>query len=142
MVVDARAGRPAAPSYNPRWRETQELEVAERSDLGRSDGSADEIEAQFYEALQRGDIDRLMAVWSDEDEMACVHPGGPRVVGATAIRASFEAIFGNGRRSPPSRRSAAGRGPHSTAVHSVLERVDVSGQEGRQSPGSSPPTST
>ena len=28
--------------------------------------SPDEIEQQFYEALQRGDLERLMAVWSDD----------------------------------------------------------------------------
>ena len=50
--------------------------------------SPDEIEHQFYEALQQGDIDKLMATWSDDDEIACVHPGGPRVIGAAAIRAA------------------------------------------------------
>ena len=55
-------------------------------------GSADDVEVEFYEALQRGDIDRLMGLWSDDDEISCVHPGGPRLVGALAIRASFEAI--------------------------------------------------
>ena len=58
-------------------------------------GSPDEIEQQFYEALQRGDIERLMATWSDDEDISCVHPGGPRVVGAVAIRAAFEAIFAN-----------------------------------------------
>ena len=37
-----------------------------------------------------------MAVWADDDEIVCVHPGGPRVIGPAAIRASFEAIFANG----------------------------------------------
>jgi ketosteroid isomerase-like protein len=59
-------------------------------------GSPDDVEAQFYEALQRGDLDKLMAVWADDDEVVCVHPGGGRVIGQAAIRASFEAIFGNG----------------------------------------------
>ena len=44
--------------------------------------SPDDVEAQFYEALQHGDIDRLMAVWSDDDDIACVHPGGARLSGA------------------------------------------------------------
>ena len=59
-------------------------------------GSADDIEAAFYEALQKGDLEKLMACWADEDDIVCVHPGGPRIIGATAIRASFEAMFENG----------------------------------------------
>src|SRR5437763_5751078 len=94
-------------------------------------GSPDDIEAQFYEALQRGDIDRLMAVWSDDDEIACVHPGGPRLIGATAIRASFEAVFGNGavNAQPEQVRRVQS---HSSAVHNLLERVEVMGTEGPQ----------
>jgi len=56
----------------------------------------DDVEAQFYEALREADIGKLMAVWSDDDDIVCVHPGGPRVIGTRAIRASFEAIFERG----------------------------------------------
>ena len=92
----------------------------------------EEIEQQFYEALQRGDIDRLMEVWADDDEINCVHPGGPRVVGAAAIRQAFESIFANG---------AINAHPEKVrrlqtldcAVHSVLERVQVMTDEGPQS---------
>jgi len=92
----------------------------------------DQIEAQFYEALQSGDIERLMAAWSDDDEIVCVHPGGPWVVGAAAIRASFEAIFANGviplRPEQVKRIESAG-----CAVHHVLERVDIATADGPQS---------
>jgi hypothetical protein len=37
-----------------------------------------------------------MACWADEDEIVCVHPGGPRLVGAQAIRVAFEAMFAQG----------------------------------------------
>jgi len=37
-----------------------------------------------------------MACWADEDDVACVHPGGPRLLGLATIRASFEALFANG----------------------------------------------
>jgi ketosteroid isomerase-like protein len=95
-------------------------------------GSPDDIETQFYEALQRGDIDRLMAVWSDDDEIVCVHPGGPRLVGAAAIRASFETIFANGAvdAQPERQRRVLS---HSSAVHNVLERVQVMADDGPQS---------
>ena len=59
-------------------------------------GTADDIEAAFYEALQKGDIELLMACWADEDDVVCVHPGGPRMVGVGAIRAGFEAMFAHG----------------------------------------------
>jgi ketosteroid isomerase-like protein len=94
--------------------------------------SPDDIEAQFYEALQRGDIERLMAVWSDDDDICCVHPGGPRLVGAAAIRASFDAMFANGAidaRPDKVRRLQS----NASAVHSVLEQVRVMTPEGVQS---------
>ena len=94
--------------------------------------SPDEIEQQFYEALQRGDIERLMSVWSDDEEISCVHPGGPRVVGAGAIRAAFDAMFANGTinaRPEKVRRLQT----HSCAVHSVLEHIHVMTTEGPQS---------
>jgi ketosteroid isomerase-like protein len=94
-------------------------------------GSPDEIESQFYEALQRGDIDRLMAVWSDDDDIVCVHPGGPRLIGAASIRGSFETIFANGAidAQPEKVRRVVS---HSSAVHNVLERVQVMGSDGPQ----------
>ena len=93
-------------------------------------GSADDVEVEFYEALQRGDIERLMGLWSDDDEISCVHPGGRRLVGAVAIRASFEAMFANGRTIDARPEKVRRLDTHSTAVHSVLERVRVSAPEG------------
>ena len=94
--------------------------------------SPDEIEQQFYEALQRGDIERLMAVWSDDEEISCVHPGGPRVVGAVAIRAAFESIFSNGavNAQPEKVRRLQ---THACAVHSLLEHVQIMTSDGPQS---------
>lgn len=94
-----------------------------------STGNADDIEAAFYEALQSGDIEKLMACWADEDEVVCVHPGGGRLVGLGAIRASFDAMFANGtiQARPEKVRRVEVMGG---SVHSVLERVDVLTEEG------------
>ena len=88
------------------------------------EGDADDIEAAFYDALQNGDLEKLMACWADEDDIFCIHPGGPRVVGATAIRATFEAMFANGavRAWPERVRKTECMG---SCVHSIVERVEV-----------------
>lgn len=94
--------------------------------------SPDDVEAQFYEALQNADIERLMAVWSDDDEIVCVLPGGPRVVGARAIRSSFEAVFAEGG-GIPVRIEHVRRLVHpGTAVHHLQVRLDVETDEGLQ----------
>jgi ketosteroid isomerase-like protein len=93
------------------------------------EGDADDVEAAFYEALQNGDIDKLMSCWADEDDIVCIHPGGPRVVGAMAIRATFESMFSNGSiRAWPER--ARKTRAMAASVHNVLERVEVLGPEG------------
>lgn len=88
------------------------------------EGDADDVEAAFYRALQNADIEKLMACWADEDDIVCIHPGGPRVVGAGAIRATFEAMFANGsiRAWPERVRKTVSV---ASAVHNLLERVEV-----------------
>lgn len=56
----------------------------------------EETEAAFYEAISRADIDAVMALWADEDDIVCIHPGAPRLVGHAAIRAAWESIFEQG----------------------------------------------
>jgi uncharacterized protein (TIGR02246 family) len=85
--------------------------------------SADDVEAQFYDALQQGDIERLMEVWVDADEIVCVHPAGVRVVGAAAIRASFEAAFANGNGVPVTPEQVRRLNAPGAVVHHLVERV-------------------
>lgn len=94
-----------------------------------SPGTADDTEAAFYDALQHGDLDRLMDCWADEEDIVCVHPGGARLVGHTAIRAAFEGLFAHGSvKVHPERVRRIDAG--SCSVHSVVERVDVMGDDG------------
>ena len=87
-------------------------------------GTADEIELAFYEAMQAADLEQMMNCWADEDDMVCVHPNGPRVVGLPAIRATFEAIFSHG---PLLAKPEQVRRVESlvSAVHNVVERVTI-----------------
>jgi ketosteroid isomerase-like protein len=91
----------------------------------------DEIEAQFYEALQTADLERLMGLWVNDELVRCIHPGGPLLVGATAIRKSFETLFSRG---PVAVEPAEVRKlqTDNLVLHQVHERVLVPGPEGTQ----------
>jgi ketosteroid isomerase-like protein len=94
--------------------------------------SPDEVEAAFYEAMREGDLDKLMAVWAEDEEVLCVHAGSPRLVGLAAVRASFEAIFASGRvgvQLGSVRRIVT----LSTAVHGVMEHVRIHTEQGMRS---------
>lgn len=99
-----------------------------RSGPALAGNTPDEVEAQFYEALQKGDLELMMAVWADDDEIVCVHPGGGSAVGMAAIRASFEAIFGNGvvPAQPEQVRRMQWLGG---ALHHLVERIEVPANE-------------
>jgi ketosteroid isomerase-like protein len=56
----------------------------------------EEAEAAFYDAFERCNLPAMMAVWSSEDHAVCIHPGGPRLAGFEAIRASWTEIFSGG----------------------------------------------
>ena len=47
----------------------------------------------FYQAFEAKDLDAMMAAWAEDEDVVCVHPGGPRLVGYDAVRASWERIF-------------------------------------------------
>jgi len=94
-------------------------------------GTADAIESQFYEALQRGDIEKLMSCWADEDEIVCMHPGAPRLVGSASIRAAFEAMFANGVIAARPEQVCKVESLTS-AMHNVIERVALRTTDGQQ----------
>jgi ketosteroid isomerase-like protein len=88
-------------------------------------GSAAEVEAAFYDALNRADVEALMLLWADDEEIFCIHPGGARLHGHAAIQASWEAILERGGlQIRPSQLYET----HNlmSAVHSVIEGVSSS----------------
>lgn len=58
--------------------------------------SPQDVEAAFYEALERCDIEGMMAVWAEDEDVVCVHPGGPRLVGYATVREAWQRIFAGG----------------------------------------------
>jgi ketosteroid isomerase-like protein len=82
----------------------------------------------FYEAFEQGDVASMMRVWSDDDEIFCIHPGGPRNIGATAVRSAWEEIFGGATRLKFQLEQQLFFVGTSMAVQSVLEYLQVNGE--------------
>jgi ketosteroid isomerase-like protein len=93
--------------------------------------SAEAVEEAFYEALERADVDAVMALWSEDEEPVCIHPSGPRLIGLTAIRQSWEQILEQG---PVHIRPIDLHIVQSGAisVHNMIEQIVVHGTESTQ----------
>lgn len=89
----------------------------------------DEVEAAFYAALAHADLDRMMAVWSEDDEVVCVHPGSIRLIGLVAIRESWRQLFASGARITVSATHPVHWSNLMTAVHTVHQHVHVEGDD-------------
>ena len=102
---------------------------------GRIFPTAQDAENAFYEALERCDVEGMMAVWSEDEEIICVHPAGPRLTGQDQVRESWARLFAGG---PQARLQVASQVAISgmmLAVHSVHEIFTLSGAK----PGDPPP---
>ena len=91
----------------------------------------EDAETAFYEAFERADLAGMMSVWAEDDDIVCIHPQGPRLVGFEQVRESWVQIFAGGtsrlRVQTLEARKFAGQ---SVAVHSVVEVLSVPGQQG------------
>ena len=50
--------------------------------------------AAYYEAFASADFGKMRHIWAD-DEVTCVHPGWPVLIGRSAILKSYRNILGN-----------------------------------------------
>lgn len=86
--------------------------------------SPTECEQAFYEAMENADADAMAELWLDDEDVCCVHPGGSRLLGYPAVRASWSAILDNG---PVHVRATLKRAVEAAglALHNVIEEVVV-----------------
>ena len=90
----------------------------------------DDAATAFYDAFERADLAAMMAVWADRDEVVCVHPHGPRLVGLDAVREGWAQIFSGGGRVRVVTADACKFEGQTVAIQSVVEMVSAPGQEG------------
>ena len=58
--------------------------------------SPDDVEMAFYEGLQNGEIEQIMACWAEDEDLVCIPPGGEPILGIENIRGLFTALLSNG----------------------------------------------
>ncbi|MGQ0545310.1 MAG: YybH family protein [Betaproteobacteria bacterium] len=90
--------------------------------------TAQDAENAFYEALERCDLDGMMAVWAEDEDVVCVHPGGPRLTGQDQVRESWAKIFAAGGRARVHISSQVAISAMMLSVHSVPENFTVEGE--------------
>jgi uncharacterized protein (TIGR02246 family) len=96
--------------------------------------TAQDAENAFYEALERCDLDGMMAVWAEDEDIVCVHPAGPRLTGQDQVRESWAQIFSSGPRARVHITSQVAISGMMLAVHSVHENFTLEGQARRDAP--------
>lgn len=94
----------------------------------------DDASSAFYDAFERGDLAAMMAAWAESDQVVCVHPRGPRLVGFDAVRDSWAQIFAGGARLRIVTTDVCTFEGPSIAVQSVVEMVSVAGGQGDPTP--------
>ena len=87
-----------------------------------------DAETAFYEALERADLELMMAVWSEDEEIVCVHPGGPRLAGQDPVRASWRQILAGGASTRIHVTQQVAITGTMVAVHSVYENFSRPGE--------------
>jgi len=95
---------------------------------GAAFATPQEAEAGFYRALEHGDLDAMLALWADDEGIACVHPGGERLQGKEAVERSWREML----TAQPIMRfeleDVYYTGDGELSIHTLRERVTVNGQ--------------
>ena len=89
--------------------------------------TAQDAENAFYEALERCDLEGMMAVWAEDDDIVCVHPAGARLTGQDQVRESWARIFAGGPRARVAISQQVAISGMMIAVHSVFENFSIEG---------------
>ncbi|MFN7751869.1 MAG: YybH family protein [Pseudomonadota bacterium] len=93
-----------------------------------------DCEDAFYRAFEKADLAAMMAVWAEDDEVACIHPGGPRLRGLESVRESWRGILagGPGLRVDISHRVVTTT--LQTAIHTLHENLAIPGEPRTRGP--------
>lgn len=57
--------------------------------------SPEQAEAVFYAAFENGDLEAMARIWARSEDVVCVHPHGPQLLGYDQVIKSWQNILDN-----------------------------------------------
>lgn len=91
--------------------------------------TAQDAQNAFYEALERSDLEAMMAVWSEDEDIVCVHPAGQRLAGQAQVREVWRQMFAGGPGMKVRITQQVVISGVMLEVHSVHENITVAGEK-------------
>lgn len=82
-----------------------------------------DAEQAMYDAMNRADLEAFMNVWAEDEEIVCILPNGPRIVGYANVRETWRHILEEGQRFTISSTNAHTLPGMLMTVHSVYETI-------------------
>ena len=79
----------------------------------------------FYRAFEQADLSAMMAVWAEDEDVICVHPGGPRLTGLAEVRESWRQIFSQGPQLKFRLTKEIVQPGRAISVHNLFEHVSI-----------------
>ncbi len=90
--------------------------------------SSSSAEEAFYIAFQSADIHKMMDVWAQDQEIFCIHPGGPRLDTRERIRKSWLQIFEHETGIQFEIKQIKIMEAGDFAIHHVIEAISINGE--------------
>jgi ketosteroid isomerase-like protein len=82
-----------------------------------------DAEDAFYDALEEGDLGRLLALWADTDDISCLLPMYPMIQGRQQVEELFHHLFSRGQGVVLSVRHLNWIQTDDIAIHQVEETI-------------------
>jgi ketosteroid isomerase-like protein len=93
-----------------------------------------QAEDAFYDALDEGDLEQLLAVWADSEDICCLLPMYPLIRGRRDVTELFTRLFSRGKGVSLTVKHLGWIEAGDIAIHQVEESVE-------NSPAGAPPSS-
>jgi ketosteroid isomerase-like protein len=91
--------------------------------------SAQAAEKAFYAAFENADFAAMMAVWSPDADIECIHPLGERLMGPEAVGRSWRRMLSGGKRMQFRLAHTKRFQTDRLAIHILYENITIAGKQ-------------